>query len=171
MTIGSLPKRPVSRGFNMNRKTLDVIHVSTRRGSEEVVIPALPHSMYWTILRFLYQHPDQPIAVADLCESVRAFLIETDPVKWNWYVNRSTYRGRNGWRTRLIFNARNLCRITGKAAYGTRLTSIGHVLRFETGSDGAFFTLHTALTKNNTAPQKRGRRIGSGTRHFTLGGR
>lgn len=159
-TVKALPKRQVSRGFNRNRKTLDVIQVRTRKGLEEIVVPALPHTLYWAILRCMYERSDKRVSADELCDAVGEFLSDTDPTKWSWYVERPSYNGRNHWRTRLVLNARNLCRISGKAAYGRRLTSIGHILRFETGRDGPFFTLHTTLTVNNTAPQKRGRRIG-----------
>jgi hypothetical protein len=144
------------RSFDRKRKTLDRVEVKTLDGIQEVLIPALPHSIYWAALRYLYEHPDEPVPDTELCNGVARFLAETDPIKWQRY---STRPPSPSWRSRMILNVRNLCRLSGKAAYGKRFLESGHVLRCAAFNGSLIFTLHTRVTPANLAALRRGRKL------------
>jgi hypothetical protein len=164
-------------------KRLDSVEIDTEHGRETVTINALPRTFYWAILKFMYLNHDRRVGVDELCRGVAKIMEEECADKWTRFRQKQVVKaarrvdslcpltGRtvrkyqiftktaDHWNFRLISNARNLCRLGGKNAYGRRLVEKGHVMRYETDHEGnGEFILYTKLTAENMAEKKRGRK-------------
>jgi hypothetical protein len=164
--------------FRGKTKDMDYVDVETEHGIERFEIPATHLSNYWAIMKVMYLNANKPVSMDKLCDQVEKLMEEEgDFAAWTRFKNKSTVKTTinvdvdgipmkkviekkaQPWRSRLVKNARNLCRIGGSAAYGTRLLERGHVLRFETTADGeSAFTLYTYLDERNTKELRRGRK-------------
>ncbi len=164
------PRRDRNCAFLGVNNSLDSVEVFTEHGVEEIEIPAIYLTNYWGILKFMYLNANRSVPTAELCKGVECLMEdETDMTRWEHFKFKSNVRtvksgavvdqAAQGWEDRLITNARNLCRVGGRNAYGRRLIERGHVMRYETSPQGeGFFVLHTKLTEENLAKRKRGRK-------------
>lgn len=170
-------ERPRSSAFveKVNEKC-DKIVIDTPEGEKTVTITAISRTFYWAILCFMYTNHSRHVAYDELCDGVRAMMIDHAIEKWERFISRrrvpshsrnplkrkrSVSKRAQSWKQRLVTNARNLCRIgsTSKNAYGKRLLPSGHVMRHETTAAGErFFIMHLTLTPENTSERQRGRK-------------
>ncbi len=171
--------RPRNCSFENVDTCLDTIEITTEHGQEQVQIPALPGTIFWSVLCYMYQNPERRVFENELIRGVTQHMQATRGDKWDRLTQKEwvkTQRGSpdNGENvfiveqkaksvgSRIISNARNLCRIGGEHACGKRLINRGHVMRYYTDEEGdGFFVLYLKLTPENTTPSKRGRRPSS----------
>jgi hypothetical protein len=156
-------------------KVLDTVFIADNNGGgEEVFIPALHRTNYWAILRYMYLNHSRKVYFGEFVKGVSDIMDDADILKWERFKSKGNVKtvkfdetgkpclveqGAKSWQSRVITNGRNLCRIGTGNAYGRRLLTRGHVMRYETDADGrGFFVLYLTLTPENTAPRKRGRK-------------
>lgn len=167
-------RRKRNCAFEGVKTALDTVKIVTEHGEEIVEIPAIPGTLYWAILTFMYQNANRLVPVSEYCDGVAKIMEGWSASKWEKYCGKETIKtvrkndlqemyvveqGAGSWEQRSVSNGRNLCRIQGANAYGKRLINRGHVMRYFTGEDGeGFFVLYTQLTTENMTPAKRGRR-------------
>ena len=166
-------KRARNIAFEGITGCLDTVVVFHNGGLQEIEIPALHRTNYWAVLRYMYLNHSRPVYLKEFIKGVSAIMEDADITKWERFKGKGHVKTcrksaeslevieqpAKGWKERLITNGRNLARVGKGNAYGKRLLARGHVMRYATDSQGkGYFILHLALTADNTAPAKRGRK-------------
>ena len=110
-------------------------------GNVEFIIPAIPGTTYWAILRYCYENHDKPMRMKDIVDGTARIYEDRDPDKWNLFKTKRQVRtlshgsiiqkDANSWRKRLETNIKTLTRHSGNNPYGKRLIERGHILRWE----------------------------------------
>lgn len=110
-------------------------------GKNEYIIPAIPGTTYWAIIRYCYENHDKPMKIKDIVDGTAAILEERNPDKWEQFKNKRIVKTlskneiiikeASNWRKRLETNIKTLTRHHGDNAYGKRLVERGHILRWE----------------------------------------
>lgn len=123
--------------LHRNQESLDQVE----DGEQIFVIPAVPGSCYWAILRIAYENHDFPIKKNDFIDRVALLMEERDPEKWDKFKSKNKVKtlknevvvekDANSWRTRVETNIKTMTRHGGSNPYGNRLRERGHILRWE----------------------------------------
>ncbi len=153
------------------KRNIDTVDIRTDSGMITVQIPAIHRTNFWAILKYMYQKHSRKVYEDEFCAGVRLMMLEADAPKWDKFIGKkhvpAVVNGEGvrlapkSWKSRLITNGRNLCRIGKNSSnvYGKRLIDRGHVMRYETDIDGrGYFIMHLKLTATNIAQRKRGRK-------------
>ncbi|MGE5607924.1 MAG: hypothetical protein ACM359_01610 [Bacillota bacterium] len=107
----------------------------------DYVIPARPGSMFWAVLRVLYERCNQAVFPEQLAVAVQALMLDRNPRAWQTHCERPN---RKPWKERLMMTAMMLTRSSGNDPDGLRLAERGHLLRLEHDAEGrAYFILRT----------------------------
>lgn len=160
----SLPQA-VKRNYSfLERKQESLDTISD--GEQEFVIPAIPGTSYWAILKYCYENHDKPMRLREIVDGAASIYEERDPQKWLKFKNKKQVRtlshgeiiekNANDWRKRLETNVKTMTRSSGNNPYGQRLTERGHILRWEQDhfdGDGAFILRTKFKTTNDTSSQ------------------